>query len=134
MKIMRKALAPVEERIEEISPDLPYELQSKMFDQLTGVGLAGAGVTITLIGSILRDAGPAVWIAAIEFGIGALLAVSGNVSLIDKLYQKQPTHRRSKIMTLVSVAFIGMGIGSLGMSVFLVGKQPTQSEAPKPAP
>jgi hypothetical protein len=46
----------VEERLGEVSADLPYELQSKMFDQLTALGLAGAGLTVTLIGSLLRDA------------------------------------------------------------------------------
>ena len=35
------------ERIEETSADLAYELQAKLFEQLTTVSLAGLGLTIT---------------------------------------------------------------------------------------
>src|SRR5215212_6566313 len=88
--------ADFEERHADVSADLPYELQSKMFDQLAAVSVAGAGLTVTLIGTLLRDAPPVVWLPVILFGTAALLAVTGNIKLIDGLFAKQPTFVRSK--------------------------------------
>jgi hypothetical protein len=113
----------VDERHADVSADLPYELQSKMFDQLAAVSVGGAGLTVTLIGSLLRDAPPVVWLPVILFGTAALLAVTGNIKLIDGLFAKQPTLVRSKIYTTLAVALIGMAIGALSMSVYYDGKR-----------
>jgi hypothetical protein len=108
----------VAERIDDISADLPYELQSKMFDHLSGVSLAGAGLTVTLIGSVLKDAPPIVWLSVIEFGLAAFVATTGNLKMIERLFQRRETIRTSKIATMATIALIGMAIGSLGMSVY----------------
>jgi hypothetical protein len=110
--------ADFEERHADVSADLPYELQSKMFDQLAAVSVAGAALTVTLIGSLLRDAPPMVWLPVILFGTAALLAVSGNIKLIDGLFAKRPTFVRSKVYTTLAVVLIGMAIGALSMSVY----------------
>ena len=47
--------ADADERVGDISVDLQYELQSKMFDQLATVSVAGAGLAVTLIGSMLSE-------------------------------------------------------------------------------
>jgi len=114
--------ADVEERPEDVPRDLPYALQSKMFDQLATVSLGGAGLTVTLIGSLLRDAPAGVWVAVALFVTSAMVAISGNSKLIDGLFRRQPILQRSKIHVAVCVAMIGLAIGILSMSVYLEGK------------
>lgn len=109
--------ADVKERLDAISADLPYELQSKMFDQLATVSVAGAGLAVTLIGSLLDDAPPKVWASVIFFAAAAILAVNGNTTLIDGIFRKKPILRRSKFYTLGTVSLIGLGIGSLSASI-----------------
>ncbi len=113
------------EEMEGVSIDVALELQSKMFEQLATVGLGGAGLVITLAGSILPQT-PVVWLAAAEFGLGAMAALSAQSHLIDAIFRRAPQRRRSRLMTMIAVVLIGMGVGSLGMSVFLLAK-------PKPA-
>lgn len=113
---------PIEERLGDISADLPYELQSKMFDHLTGVSLAGAGLTVTLIGSVLKDAPGIVWLSVIEFGLAAFVATVGNLKLIERLFQRKETMKSSKTAIMIAIALIGSGIGSLGMSVYYDGE------------
>ena len=108
----------VVERTEEITADLPYELQSKMFDQLTTVGVAGAGLAITLIGSLLRDAPADTWMSVVLFGLAAITAVSGNVRLINGLFSRKAVVRRSKVDVALAMALIGAGAGWLSMSIF----------------
>src|SRR4051794_14835536 len=121
---------PVAERLEEVSADLPYELQSKMFDQLAGVSIAGAGLTVTLIGSVLKDAPGIVWISVIEFGLAAFVATTGNLKLIERLFERKETMKSSRIATLAAIALIGAAIGSLGMSVYYDGKGPHGDRSP----
>jgi hypothetical protein len=115
--------AGIEERLDQVSADLPYELQSKMFDQLTAVGIAGAGLAVTLIGSLLREAPPIVWAPVVLFGFAALFAISGNNHLIDGLFRRRATLRRSKLYVGLSVGLIGLAIGSLSTAVFYDGKR-----------
>ena len=110
-----------------VSADLPYELQSKLFDQLATMGVAGAGLVITLRGSILSEASPLIWMGAIEFGLAALVALAAQMSLIEGLFASRVSRRRTQIMTILAVVLIGMGVGTLGTSVFLEGKS---SQAP----
>lgn len=117
--------AGVEERVDQVSADLPYELQSKMFDQLAAVGVAGAGLAVTLIGSLLRSAPAIVWLPVILFGSAALFAISGNNHLIDGLFRRRETLRRSKLYVGIAVGLIGMAIGSLSMAVYYDGKRVT---------
>lgn len=113
----------VEERLADVSADLPYELQSKMFDQLAAAGVAGAGLTVTLISSLLRNAPPIVWLPVIFFTLAAVLAISGNSHLIDGLFRRRETFRRSKLYASLAVGLIGMAIGSLSMAVFHDGER-----------
>ena len=118
----------VEERLGEVSADLPYELQSKMFDQLTTLGLAGAGLTVTLIGSLLRDAPVIVWLPVFLFGLAAIFAVSGNNNLIEGLFRHRATIRRSKIYVGLATGLIGIAVGMLSMSVYIEGKSDNPSD------
>lgn len=111
------------EDVSSVSADLPYELQSKMFDQLAALGIAGAGLTVTLIGSVLRNAPPVVWIPVGAFGFAAMLAVTGNMKLIEGLFARRPTIVRSRIYTGLTVALIGVALGALSMSVYYDGKR-----------
>jgi hypothetical protein len=61
-----------------------------MFDQLATVGIAGAGLSVTLIGSLLRDSPPMVWATVVAFGMAAMTAVSGNIRLIESLRRRRP--------------------------------------------
>lgn len=116
--------ADVEEQTDKVSADLPYELQSKLFDQLATVSVAGAGLTVTLIGSLLRNAPSAIWLAVICFGLAAQFAVSGNIRLIDGLFRKKPTLQRSKIDVGVSVGLIGAALGILSLSAYEESRLP----------
>ena len=107
--------------VDSISGDLPYELQSKLFDQLAAGGIAGAGLTITLVGTILNGSA-LVWMSTIEFATAALIALTGQTYLIDGLFDRKPVRKRSKWVTAISVTLIGMGVGSLATSVYLEGK------------
>ena len=108
--------------IQGTSPDLPFELQSKLFDQLAGMSIAGAGLTVTLIGSILKDAPGIVWLAVIYFAVAAIVCITANLSLIESLFEKKHRRKRNKWQTAIAVMLIGMGTGSLGASVYLDGK------------
>ena len=113
----------MEKRNEDgISPDLPYELQSKMFDQWAAFSLGGAGLTVTLIGSSLRNAPAIVWLAVVEFAIAALVCMAANINLINSLFSGTASHSRSRLMTAIASILIGMGIGSLAMSVYIDGQ------------
>jgi hypothetical protein len=123
----------VEEDISAVSADLPYELQSKMFDQLAAVSIGGAGLTVTLIGSLLRGARGPVWIPVVAFGLAAGIAVVGNIKLIEGLFSRQPVFVRSKIYTAATVALIGMALGALSMSVYYDAKGGSSRESPSAA-
>jgi len=111
----------VNERLEGVSADLPYELQSKMFDQLATVSVAGAGLAVTLIGSLLRKAPPEVWFSVVFFGIAALTAVSGNIRLIEGVSSRRPILRRSKLDMSIAMALIGAASGVLSVSIYYDG-------------
>lgn len=117
--------------VAQVSADLAYELQSKLFEQLATLGVAGAGLVITLRGSILSDASPVIWLGAIEFALAAMVALAAQINLIESLFALKSSHRRSQVMTIMAVLLIGMGIGTLGTSVFLEGEA---SHSPVNAP
>lgn len=112
-----------DERLDQISPDLAFELQSKLFDQLATVGVAGAGLAVTLIGSMLRNAPNHVWLAVALFVVAAVTAISGNQKLIAGLTQRQPSLGRSKRDVQIAMMLIGMAIGWLSMSVYAESAQ-----------
>jgi NADH:ubiquinone oxidoreductase subunit 6 (subunit J) len=108
--------------VDGTSPDLPFELQSKLFDQLAAMSIAGAGLTVTLIGSILKNAPGIVWLAVIYFAVAAIVCITANIGLIDGLFEGKDRRKRNKWLTALSVMLIGMGAGSLGASVYLDGQ------------
>ncbi|MBC7990201.1 MAG: hypothetical protein H7Y19_11545 [Luteimonas sp.] len=111
----------VDERVDQTSPDLAYELQSKMFDQLATVGIAGAGLAVTLIGSTLRNAPNDVWLSVVFFGIAAVTAISGNQKLVDSVSRRQPSLQRSRLNMQLATLLVGAAIGWLSMSVYSEG-------------
>ena len=106
----------------QTSADLPYELQSKMFDQLAAISVAGAGLTVTLIGSVLKGGPGVIWLAVVKFGLAAFAALIGNMYLIRDLFEGKDGQKRSKWATAICVAVLGMAIGSLSMSVYYESK------------
>ena len=123
----------IEERLDSVSVDLPYELQSKIFDQLAAGSIAGAGLSVTLIGSLLQNASRVVWLSVILFGLAAVTSVSGNVRLIDGLTQHRPVLRRAKLDVQIAMGLIGMAIGFLCMSMYYEGdRAPTQAASVRP--
>ena len=104
-----------------VSPDLPVELQAKLFEQLAAAGVAGAGLTITLVGTILQGSF-LVWVATAEFTLGAIVALGGQTQLIEGLTKKQPIWRKARIISGAATLLIGMGIGSLATDVYIEGK------------
>ena len=116
------------EAIAETSADLAYELQSKMFDQLATVGIAGAGLAVTLIGSVLQDEPDDVWLSVVFFGIAAVTAITGNQRLVDGLTVRQPCLRRGKRDMQIALTLIGVAIGWLSMTVYAKStRQPAAS-------
>jgi membrane associated rhomboid family serine protease len=123
-----------DERVNDVSVDLAYELQSKMFDQLATVSVAGAGLAVTLIGSMLRDAPRDVWLSVVFFGLAAITAVGGNQKLIEGLSKRQPSMQRSRMSIQITMALVGMATGWLSMSVYSDAKrsQPPSEVAATP--
>jgi hypothetical protein len=110
-----------QEAVARVSPDLPYEIQSKLFEQLAAAGVAGAGLTITLVGTILKGSF-LIWLATVEFTMAAVVALSGQTKLIEALAAGKPVWKVVRMITMIAMVLIGMGIGSLAMSVYLEGK------------
>ena len=113
-----------------VSPDVAVELQAKLFEQLTAGGVAGAGLTITLLGTILEGS-VLVWIATAEFLLGAVVALSGQMHLIEALSKGQPVWKKARLITGISTLLIGMGLGSLATDVYFEGKQDRKAETSK---
>jgi hypothetical protein len=100
------------------SRDLAHDFQFRTLEQLTNLSLGGAGVTVTLIGGILKNVGPFVWIATVEFAIGAFAALVGQIDLTNMLLAgKKP--ERSRYYVMAAVFFLAMGVGSVSTSVFV---------------
>ncbi len=135
LRLRRKQGADfIEERLESVSVDLPYELQSKIFDQLATVSVAGAGLSVTLIGSLLQNASRVVWLSVILFGLAAVTSVSANVRLIDGLTKRRPVLRRTKLDVQIAMGLIGMAIGFLSMSMYYEGDRgPARAASVQPA-
>lgn len=100
-----------EERLDEVSADLPYELQSKIFEQTAAGALAGAGLSVTLIGSLLKDAPPTIWGSVACFAAAAYAAGAGNTALVEGLFKRQPTLKASKRYQKLAAMLMGMAIG-----------------------
>lgn len=111
------------ERVDEVSADLPYELQSKILDQTATVAIAGAGLSVTLIGSVLQDAPATVWLSVVAFGAAAYTAGAGNSAIVDGLFRRQPSLKRSKNFQALAAMFLGVAIGVLSFSVYVTGQQ-----------
>ena len=100
------------------SRDLGHDLQFRTLEQLTNLGVGGAGLTITLVGGLLKNLGAFVWIATAEFGVAALIALLGQIDLTNAvLIGVEP--KKNRAYTLLAILFLAMGIGSMGTSVLL---------------
>jgi hypothetical protein len=58
---------------------------------------------------------------AIEFGLAALIALAAQFHLIEGLFLAKHRRRSTQMMTIIAVVLIGMGVGTLGTSVFMSG-------------
>jgi len=124
----------VDERLESVSADLPFELRSKIFDQLATISIAGAGLSVTLIGSLLQNESRIVWLSVILFGLAAITAVSGNMRLIDGLTRRRSVLRRTRLDAQIAMGQIGMAVGILCMSIYHQDERaPVQAASVRPA-
>lgn len=121
------------ERVQEVSADLPYELQSRIFEQTAAGALAGAGLSVTLIGSVLRDAPPSIWASVVCFAAAAYVASAGNNALVESLFRREPVLKRCKFYQVLAAMLLGMAIGVLSYSVFATGKQEPLESPPAAA-
>lgn len=101
--------------------EFAYEIQLRLFEQLTTIGVAGTGVIITLMGTVLKDGGIIGWIAVVWFALAAVLAIAGQFSMTQLTDFSQPPPKRLRLLAQVAVFLIGMGMGALGGSVLLTG-------------
>jgi hypothetical protein len=101
--------------------EFAYEVQLRLFEQLTTISVAGAGLTITLIGSVMKDIGLLGWLSVIWFGLAAICALPGQFALAQQFDFTGPPRRTYRITAVLAVIFIGMGIGALGTGVVLAG-------------
>jgi len=60
--------------------------------------LGGAGLTVTLIGSSLRNAPAIVWLAVVEFAIAALVCMAANINLINSLKPGQAVNLQAYVL------------------------------------
>ena len=118
------------DRVREVSADLPFELQSKIFEQTAASALAGAGLSVTLIGSLLRDAPPSIWGSVICFAAAAYVAGAGNNALVEALLRQQPVLKRCKSYQTVAAILMGAAIGVLSYSVFESGQRGNVDPSP----
>jgi hypothetical protein len=106
-----------QERIEETNPDLPYELQSRLFEQFATFGLGGAGLSITLASSLLQGS-PLVWMATASFAIAAVQALAGQQGMIERLFKRQAARATIKLSNTICAFLIGIGVGTLAAGAF----------------
>lgn len=93
---------------------------SKYFDLLASFGIGGAGLAITLAGSILKAQPIYALMAAAECGVAAILSLNGQSRLIADLFAKGEFLKRIKALAGGAAALIGMGVGTLAASVVLL--------------
>jgi hypothetical protein len=98
---------------------IEYDLQFRGLEQIANLGVGGAGVTITLVGGVLRNMSLFVWMATIEFGLAALIALSAQWALIGEASGRMSAPDRARYSGLTGIALIGMAVGTLAASVFL---------------
>jgi hypothetical protein len=65
----------------------------------------------------------------VEFGLAAMVALAAQIGLIEGLFSLKLSRRPTQLMMVLAVVLIGMGIGTLGTSVFLEGKAPEASKS-----
>jgi len=102
----------------QANSSLGHDLQFRTLEQLTNLGIGGAGVTITLIGGVLKNLGALVWISTAEFGIAAFTALIGQIDLTNNVLQGKEAVR-TRTYTMVAILFLAMGVGSIATSVLL---------------
>lgn len=129
------ATAVQEERTAEVSADLPYELQSRIFEQTAAAALAGAGLSVTLIGGILKNAPPTIWGSVACFAAAAYVASAGNNALVEALFKQEPILKRGRSYQTAAAVLMGMAIGVLSFSVYVTGGKPaTEAISVAPSP
>jgi hypothetical protein len=105
--------------VEEVSADLPYELQFHSFQQLTNLATAGIGLSVTLAGSLLKTFNFGIWSSIAYFGVSALIALGSQFGLVQALHDRADKLKVMRSLSIVSMVFLGMGVGALAMAFAL---------------
>ncbi|MFN3667885.1 MAG: hypothetical protein ACK4VY_01100 [Brevundimonas sp.] len=103
------------------SADVPHTLQFQTFSQVATLSTAGAGLAITLAGSILSDFKLPIWIAVLCFSLSALISLVAQVAGVEAMFLRRPSRAMLRNYALGAVTFMAVGIGALGSGVFLAG-------------
>ena len=106
---------------EQPTADVPHTLQFQTFNQVATLSTAGAGLAITLAGSILSDFTLPIWIAVICFSLSALISLVAQIAGVEKLFDAQPSRALLRNYALTAVFLMAIGIGALGTGVFISG-------------
>lgn len=102
------------------SPDLAHSLQFETLKEITTLASAGAGLAVTLAGSVLKSFSFAIWASIVAFALAALLAFAAQIACVDQLFANKSDRRKTRLTMLAAVLLIGIGIGQLGTGVYLV--------------
>ncbi len=110
--------------------DILHTLQFQTFSQVATLSTAGAGLAITLAGSILSTFILPIWIAVFCFSLSAVLCLVAQIAGVEKLFDRQPTRTLLRNYALMAVFLMATGIGALGSGVFLAGRVSPSEPAP----
>ena len=105
------------------SADLPHTLQFQTFNQVATLSTAGAGLAITLAGSLLSDFTLPIWLAVFCFALSALLCLIAQISGVEKLFDGLPSRIVLRNYALAAIFLMAIGIGALGSGVFIASLQ-----------
>ncbi|RYG87929.1 MAG: hypothetical protein EON59_05980 [Alphaproteobacteria bacterium] len=98
-----------------------HTLQFQTFNQVATLSAAGAGLAITLAGSLLSSFTLPIWIAVFCFSLSAILCLVAQVAGVEKLFDQLPSRKLLRGYALTAVFLMATGIGALGSGVFLAG-------------
>jgi hypothetical protein len=102
---------------EPASSDLVHELQFQTFNQVATLSTAGAGLSLTLAGTMLGSFTLPVWLSVFCFACSALVCLQAQVSGVQLLFDKKPSRRTLYAFARVAVFLMAIGIGALGTGV-----------------
>lgn len=113
------------------SAEAAHDFQFRLLEQMTTIGTAGAALTITLVGGVLRSDGLLTWVTVALFGGAALLSILAQSTMTRELYRNDPRPDRYRILSFAIIFSIALGTGALGVCVFdSMAREPVPSGTP----